>query len=128
MSSILSASDRRELIDLLVEFEGLSRAAAKRLAGDAKPYDLVQSLARLRQAKLERQGQARLPLHPKPAPRQEAPVARSNADPRAKKVPYSLLLPPEQLDALRVISERDDSSVSHHIRQAIRAYLRSRPM
>jgi len=40
-----------------------------------------------------------------------------------KKVPYSLLLPPSMLDALRSLSERDGSSVSHHIRAAIKSYL-----
>ncbi|MDF1653144.1 ribbon-helix-helix domain-containing protein, partial [Pseudomonas aeruginosa] len=45
---------------------------------------------------------------------------------QAKKVPYTLLMPPDQLEALRNLAEKDDTSVSHHIRQAVRAYLRTR--
>lgn len=120
MHSALSSSDRREVIQLLIEFEGLSRAAARRAVNEATSSSLSDTLFRLRRLKLERNGQQsmKLPL--------SSPVAPPKPKSRAKKVPYTLLLPPEQLDALRAISDADDSSVSHHIRQAIRIYLRSR--
>ncbi|MCL9917411.1 hypothetical protein, partial [Pseudomonas aeruginosa] len=31
---------------------------------------------------------------------------------KAKKVPYTLLMPPDQLEALRNLAEKDDTSVS----------------
>lgn len=120
MNNIISSSERRELIDLLIEFEGMSRTAAKRVVGDAKPYDLARSLDALRKVKAMRSAP---PEEPKPAVMsrgQELPPGRES---RSKKVPYTLLLPPEQLEALKVFADRDDSSVSHHIRQAIRLYL-----
>lgn len=120
MKHVISSSDRREAISLLIEFEGMSRAAARRVVSEATNESLSDSLAKLRRLKLERNGQQsmKLPL--------SAPVASSKPRSKTKKVPYTLLLPPEQLEALRVRSEADDSSVSHHIRQAIRMYLRSR--
>jgi hypothetical protein len=120
MNNIISSSERRELIDLLIEFEGMSRTAAKRVVGDAKPYDLARSLDALRKVKAMRSAP---PEEPKPevmSRGQELPPGRES---RSKKVPYTLLLPPEQLEALKVFADRDDSSVSHHIRQAIRLYL-----
>lgn len=126
MNNIISSSERRELIDLFVEFEGMSKAHAKRLVGDAKPFDLKKSLLALRDVKATRSAPAAVSIQPSVAPDEakRAPVRES----RSKKVPYTLLLPPEQLEALKVFAERDDSSVSHHIRQAIRAYLKSRPV
>jgi len=126
MSHMLSAPQRRELVDLLVDIEGLSKTAAKRILVEAKPGDLLVALTRLQQVKLEREGQARLDLSVSGDSPSVAPPGRPSGDSKAKKVPYTLLLPPEQLSALRALSERDDTSVSHHIRQAIRSYLRSR--
>lgn len=119
MSNSISASDRREFIQLLVELEGLSKAAAKRVASEARPADLPDALARLRRAKLEANGQQSMELS---SPR--IPAATTSKS--AKKIPYTFLLPPDQLEALQHRAESDDSSVSHHIRQAIRLYLRSR--
>lgn len=58
---------------------------------------------------LEARGQQRLPMatpDPNPAP-------------RAKKVSYSLLLPPEMLEAVKAAADRDGSSASQFIRTAI---------
>lgn len=127
MNNIISSTERRELIDLLIEFEGMSRTAAKRVVGDAKPFDLARSLEALRNAKAMRSGStASQPAELAEKPESiDKPQVRES---RSKKVPYTLLLPPEQLEALKVFAERDDSSVSHHIRQAIRLYLNSRPV
>jgi len=115
-----SPSDLRELIDLLVEFEGLSRAGAKRAVNESSSESIASSLTVLRRKKLESNGQQQINLG------SVAPVVAPEPRSKSKKVPYTLLLPPEQLAALKAVSEADDSSVSHHIRQAIRAYLRKR--
>ena len=63
----------------------------------------------LAQIKLETRGQQRLPMAmPDPTPA-----------PRAKKVSYSLLLPPEMLEAVKAAADRDGSSASQFIRTAI---------
>lgn len=57
--------------------------------------------------RLEQRGQQLLPLpHPEPLP-------------RPKKVSYSLLLPPDLLEAVRIAACRDGSSASQFIRTAI---------
>jgi len=127
MKSILSASDRRELLDLFVELEGQSRAGAKRLLADSQEQSLQDALHRLRRVKLERNGQASLSLPAgdlkTPA---KTPAKAVSGDSKAKKVPYTFLIAPAQLEALNALSEQTDLAVSHHIRQAIRAYLTHR--
>lgn len=120
MKRAASSSDRRELIDLLVQFEGLSRSGAKLAVNESTPDSIASSLTVLRRKKIEALGQQSIDLGLSP------PVASPEPRSKSKKVPYTLLLPPEQLAALRALSEADDSSVSHHIRQAIRVYLRKR--
>ena len=59
-----------------------------------------------------------------------APPARSRGRPRRTTAPdtkpYSLLLPVDDLAALQVLSQEQGESVSFHIREAIRGYLKSR--
>lgn len=62
------------------------------------------------QLKLERDGQQRLPQFAYPEP---------PATSRAKKVAYTLLLPPDMLEAVKDAAERDGSSASQFIRTAI---------
>ena len=123
----ITSDQTRELLRLLVELDGLSKAAAKQVLNGIALDSRFALLHELRQRKLERSGQARLPLG-RLVDGVFVPAKPAERASKAKKVPYTLLLPPEQLDALRALAERDDSSVSHHIRQAIRAYLRSRPV
>jgi len=127
MKNILSAADRRELIDLFVELEGQSKAGAKRLLSDSREQSLQDALHRLRRVKLERNGQVSLPLAAsvRQSP-SKTPVAAVSGGSKAKKVPYTFLIAPDQLEALNALSERSDLPVSHHIRQAIRAYLTHR--
>ena len=58
----------------------------------------------------------------------EAPETPSDAShqPRKKpkKVLFSLLMPPSELEALRSLSDETGETVSFHIRQAIRLYLK----
>lgn len=115
----LSADERRELISLLQRRHG-SKAAALDVLNGLEPAGLRAVLHDLRLWAVEKDGQQRLPLVP------PAAVASPAATPagRAKKVPYSVLLTPSQLDELRALADRDGSSVSHHIRAAIRDYLK----
>lgn len=43
---------------------------------------------------------------------------------KPKKVLFSLLMPPSELEALRALSDETGETVSFHIRQAIRRYLK----
>ena len=115
-----TSSECRELLDLLVDLDGLSRTAAKHVLRTATNDSLFDMLNALRRKKLEVNGQQRIRFE------SSKPVAASEPRQRSKKTPYTLLLPPEQLAALRALSEDDGASVSHHIRQAIRLYLRKR--
>lgn len=121
----MTSEETRELLQLLVEVDGHSKQAAKQVLNGLAPEGRLAELHQLRRIKRERLGQASLPL----VTGEEggaASVSASKGPTRAKKVPYTLLLPPEQLEGLRSLAERDDTSVSHHIRQAIRGYLRSK--
>ena len=57
-------------------------------------------------------------------------AARSRGRPRRTTAPdtkaYSLLLPVDDLAALQALSQEQGESVSFHIREAIRGYLKSR--
>lgn len=117
-----SPKECRELMALLVEFDGCSKASAKANVSSLTNDSLSLMLNVYRRKKLERDGQMGF-SYPDPP---ELPETPPEAPQRAKKTPYTLLLPPEQLAALRALSEDDGASVSHHIRQAIRLYLRKR--
>lgn len=56
--------------------------------------------------------------------RVEPPSKAPSKAGRQKKVMYSILLPPTDLDALRGLSERSDETVAHHVRTAIKRYLK----
>lgn len=55
-----------------------------------------------------------------------APVALEPAPSkgRVKKTLFSLMLPPDDLDQLRDLSERTGEAVAYHVREAIRRYLK----
>ncbi|UJB96719.1 ribbon-helix-helix protein, CopG family [Pseudomonas aeruginosa] len=116
----ITADQTRELLQLLVEVDGQSKAAAKQVFNGITPDGRLALLHDLRRRK----------LLAKPAPAQQLVKGEEEGEKvragKAKKVPYTLLMPPDQLEALRNLAEKDDTSVSHHIRQAVRAYLRTR--
>jgi hypothetical protein len=113
----MNSADRKELMGYLRGREGMSKAAALAELRTCTPESLQRSLeGHRRKSILEAQSAA--------SESKKKPSGAPSSTAKAKKVPYTLLLPPEQLEALRALSERDDSSVSHHIRQAIRTYLR----
>lgn len=116
----MNSRDRRELVELLRKHEGLSKQAALRAVSESAPDSLEAALAKLRIVELESSGQLPLPV---PAPSVAAAEAVSPPA-RPKKVPYTLLLPPAMLEALKALSDVDGAPVSHHIRQAIKGYLK----
>ena len=119
----MNATDRRELLQLLQEEHG-SKSAAIGVVKGLTPEGQRSLLLTLQRKRLERAGQRSLPLASSPAS-----VASSGAalkPKRAKKVPYSLLVPEDDLDALRALADQQDVTVSHLIRQAIKHALRGR--
>ena len=116
----MNSRDRRELVELLRKHEGLSKQAALRAVSESAADSLEAALAKLRMVDLESSGQLVLPV---PAPSVAAAEAGS-PQPRPKKGPYTLLLPPAMLEALKAPSDEDGAPVSHHIRQAIKGYLK----
>lgn len=63
---------------------------------------------------------------PKPDPTPDHLVNKPVSTKKPKKVPYTLLLTPSDLESLKAISETDGETVSSHIRAAIRSYLTSK--
>lgn len=95
-----------ELLDLLQVVRRHSKKDALAIMRGLTPEGQVSLLDALR---IERKGQQRLPMAmPDPTP-----------VPRPKKVAYSLLLPPEMLEAVKAAADRDGSSASQFIRTAI---------
>lgn len=113
----MRSDERRELLGLLRKHEGMSKAQAQAYIEQATEKSLSAALVKLRS--LER---VSLPAMSLPATSNSSGLPGSK---RLKKVPYTLLMHPEHLEALKAIADQDASSVSHHIRQAIRSYLRA---
>lgn len=128
-----SANDRREMLRLLCEVKSYSKAKAKATFDLLSPVERVELLRGLREAK-SRMDEAPAPFvsiarpvtEERPQEADQAPSAtelKPVGRTRSKKVPYTLLMQPEQLEALKACSEADGETVSHHIRQAVREYL-----
>lgn len=111
----------KELLKLLQEVRRQSKKDALAIMRGLTPEGQNSLLAELRMRALEASGQSRLPLGSRETFR-EAPAASV----KVKKVPYTVLLPPAMLEALKDLSEVDGDPVSHHIRTAIKAYLSRR--
>lgn len=111
----------KELLKLLQEVRRQSKKDALAIMRGLTPEGQNSLLAELRMRALEASGQSRLPLGSRETSR-EAPAASV----KVKKVPYTVLLPPSMLEALKDLSEVDGDPVSHHIRTAIKAYLSRR--
>lgn len=111
----------KELLQLLQKVRRHSKKDALSLMRGLTPEGQNSLLIELRRHALESAGQSRLPFSPRDTSR-EAPEASV----RAKKVPYTVLLPPSMLESLKELSELDGDPVSHHIRAAIKAYLSKR--
>jgi hypothetical protein len=100
-----------DLLQLFQIMHGLSKKEALVRLKALSPEGQRLTLATMRKLKLEQDGhQMRLDVG-----------AATYASPpeRAKKVPYTLLLPPMLLDAVKDAVELDGSSVSQFIRTAI---------
>lgn len=114
----------KELLKLLQEVRGQTKKDALAIMRGLTPEGQNSLLAELRMRALEASGQSLLPLGSRETFR-EAPAAPA-ASLKAKKVPYTVLLPPAMLEDLKDLSEVDGDPVSHHIRTAIKAYLSRR--
>lgn len=113
-------TESKELLHLLQTVRRHSKKDAMALMRGLAPEGQRSLLIELRRVLLESRGQKTLPL----APAQPSiPLSAQQTPGKAKKVPYSLLLPPAMLESLKELSERDGAPVSHHIRLAIKAYL-----
>lgn len=111
----------KELLKLLQDVRGQTKKDALAIMRGLTPEGQNSLLAELRMRVLEASGQSRLPLGSRETFR-EVPAASV----KAKKVPYTVLLPPAMLEDLKDLSEVDGDPVSHHIRTAIKAYLSRR--
>lgn len=120
----------KELLKLLQEVRRHTKKDALVVMKGLTPEGQNSLLAELRMRVLEASGQSRLPLGSREtfrdAPAAPAAPAASVASVKAKKVPYTVLLPPAMLEDLKDLSEVDGDPVSHHIRTAIKAYLSRR--
>lgn len=120
----------KELLKLLQEVRRHTKKDALAVMKGLTPEGQNSLLAELRMRVLEASGQSRLPLGSREtfreAPAAPAAPAASVASVKAKKVPYTVLLPPAMLEDLKDLSEVDGDPVSHHIRTAIKAYLSRR--
>lgn len=107
------------LFNLLMEVNFLSKAQAlaviRGLTGEGQAA-LVNDLKRKKAEIQARKGVGR-------SAQGETTGAAVTAPVKAKKVPYTVLLPPSMLEELKSRSELDGAPVSHHIRLAVRAYL-----
>lgn len=119
----INADDRRELLQLLQEQHG-SKSAAQAVFHGLAPEGQISLLVQLRRQRLEAAGQRSLPLVKPISP--SAGGAPAVKKPKSAKVPYSLLLPQDDLDALRALADEQDVTVSHLIRRAIAHALRNR--
>lgn len=109
----------KELFKLLMDVNHLSKKDALTVINGLTGEGQVALTNDLRRKKIENEGQGNLQLR---APQKSVePV--SMAPVKAKKVPYTVLLPPSMVDRLKAVSEEDGAPVSHHIRLAIKAYL-----
>lgn len=123
----------KELLKLLQEVRRHTKKDALVVMKGLTPEGQNSLLAELRMRVLEASGQSRLPLGSREtfrdapaAPAAPAASVASVASVKAKKVPYTVLLPPAMLEDLKDLSEVDGDPVSHHIRTAIKAYLSRR--
>lgn len=97
----------REFVTLYMAREGCTEKAAIAFLKMLDQRNVPEVLSKLR---LEALGQRRLDVGPAPLT-----VYRE----RSKKVSYSLLLPPDMLEAVKDAADRDGSSASQFIRTAI---------
>lgn len=99
-----------DLLQLFQVMHGLSKKEALGRLKSLSPEGQRLTLATMRKLKLEQDGQLRLDV---------GAVTYAKPPERAKKVPYTLLLPPMMLEAVKDAVELDGSSVSQFIRTAI---------
>lgn len=132
----MSDADRRLCLDYLV-FIGATRGQAKQnyaiLTHEGRRSLLVEakSWADRGRAPISPCGTDLPPadnapvslLSPKSATKAAPAPLKPSA--RPKKVMFSILLPPADLEALRALSEQTGETMAYHVRSAIRRYLKA---
>lgn len=119
----MGAPERRELLGLLMELEGNSRAEATALIKSLNPDGQRAYLVRYRNEKNQR---TRSPYLPQISTTSNGGPDVTTKRTRPKMVPYSVLIPEDHLEALRMRSENEYVSVSALIRQGIAEVLKKR--
>lgn len=106
---------RKQLTDRLINVKNLSRSGARRVV-----QEMGQSRLVLEAALADLDGQGLFG----PAVQSSDEQEKFRREQR-QKVPYNFQIERGRLDALRAMSDSDGLSVSHHIRQAVAAYLKA---
>lgn len=106
-----------ELLSLLQSVNGMTKGAALAEIKSLTAKGQAMALSALRLEKLEREGQLRLGVGDAP---------RASPESKANKVPYTLLMPPALLEAVKAAVELEGLSVSQFIRSAVADKLRGR--
>lgn len=119
----MGAPERRELLGLLMELEGNSKSEATALLKGLTVDGQRALLVRYRNQKNQR---TRSPYLPQYSTTSNGGPAVTTKRTRPKMVPYSVLIPEEHLEALRMRSENEYVSVSALIRQGISEVLKKR--
>lgn len=145
----MNSRDRRLCIHFLSTVTGRSNGDAKRFLANLDAVNEAFVLERVKEWKslgcpvrgidgnwqhaLEADLFAAQPASLAPLPAQvsvetvvtKPPVELSPARPKQKKVMYSILLPPSDLEALRALSDETGEAVAYHVRTAIKRYLKA---
>jgi hypothetical protein len=119
----MGSPERRELLTLLMELEGNSKAEATALINSLNPDGQRAYLVRYRNEKNQRPRASHSPQYSTTS--NGGPAATTKRT-RPKMVPYSVLIPEEHLEELRIRSESQYVSVSALIRQGISEVLKKR--
>src|SRR5690554_5887398 len=109
----MGAPERRELLGLLMELEGNSKSEATALVNGLTVDGQRALLVRYRNQKNRR---ARSPYLPQYSTTSNGGPDVTTKRTRPKMVPYSVLIPEDHLEALRMRSENEYVSVSALIR------------
>lgn len=118
----MRAPERRELLALLMEF-GNSKSHATALLKGLTVDGQRALLVRYRNQKKQRPSASHLPQYSTTS--NDVPAVTTKPT-KPKMVPYSVLIPAEHLEALRMLSENQYVSVSALIRQGISEVLKKR--
>jgi hypothetical protein len=130
----MNSRDTKELCSHLIQFRGLSKGQAmayiKSITDAVKTGLLKDFRARpspnefVSIEQLKKSGAAYFPPEvSSPKPIEHASTQDDEPPKKQKKIPYTLLMSPAELERLKDLAVQDGETVSFHIRQAVRQYL-----